>query len=48
VGFAVAEEQGNFRRKVLGGFDQIDVINYIEELSTQRNKFQSDAQQLTW
>lgn len=44
----MAEEQGNFRRKVLGGFDQIDVINYIEELSTQRNKFQSDAQQLTW
>lgn len=42
----MAEEQGGFRRKVFGGFDQNDVINYIEGLSTQRNKFQTDVEGL--
>ena len=41
----MVDEQGNFRRKLMGGFDQEDVIGYIEELSFQRNKYQLEAVQ---
>lgn len=40
----MAEGRGNFRRKLFGGFDRTDVINYIETIAGQRNKYQTEAQ----
>jgi chromosome segregation ATPase len=38
----------HFRRKLFGGFDSHDVMQYIEELAAQRNKYMlsSDKQEL--
>ena len=40
----MAQERGSFRRKLFGGFDRTDVINYIETVAEQRNKYQAEAQ----
>lgn len=40
----MSQERGSFRRRFFGGFDRTDVINYIENISVQRNRYQADAQ----
>lgn len=36
----------HFRRRLFGGFDQGDVISYIEELAAQRNKYKTAGAKL--
>ena len=36
----------HFRRKLFGGFDSRDVIQYIEELAAQRNKYKQTGDKL--
>lgn len=43
----MAEERGSFRRRVFGGFDRNDVINYIETIAVQRNEYQARTKELT-
>ena len=40
----MSQERGGFRRRFFGGFDRTDVINYIENISVQRNRYQAEAQ----
>lgn len=40
----MADKRGSFRRKLFGGFDRNDVIDYIETIAGERNKYQTEAQ----
>ena len=40
------QEKGNFRGRVFGGFNRQDVIDYIEELATERNALARENQEL--
>lgn len=40
------QEKGNFRGRVFGGFDRQDVIDYIEELATERNMLRRENDDL--
>ncbi|MBE6949577.1 MAG: hypothetical protein E7456_07020 [Ruminococcaceae bacterium] len=42
----MADERGSFRRRLFGGFDRVDVINYIEDIAIERNKHQETAAKL--
>ncbi|MBQ3404520.1 MAG: DUF972 family protein [Oscillospiraceae bacterium] len=42
----MAENSGNFRTRILGGFDRLDVIKYIEKLAAERNDCRSELEKL--
>ena len=39
-------EIGSFKSKIFGGFDRKDVVNYIEKLAAERNKYKQQCSEL--
>lgn len=42
----MSDEKGNFRKKLFGGFDESDVIRYIERISRKTTKNEAETENL--